>query len=66
MSALRPEDRSGPTWGRIADHLRQRIATLRAQNDKPIEQREADLLRGRIAELKDLLALGEEQVEIIE
>lgn len=51
-------DFNGATWARLETYLRARIADLRQQNDRPqnTEQQTATL-RGRILELKELLAL---------
>lgn len=46
-------------WMKLKEHMEQRLASLRLQNDvsKPSDQTEK--LRGRIAELKILLALDQ-------
>lgn len=58
---LSPADKRSPLWRAIEDHLTQRLADCRAQNDssQPVEKTEH--LRGRIAELKGLLALAAER-----
>jgi hypothetical protein len=51
-------DFNGATWARLETHLRARIADLRQQNDRPQNtEQQTDTLRGRILELKELLAL---------
>lgn len=61
MSAfeLTTADKRSPLWLDLAAHLNERLALARAENDasKPIEKTEH--LRGRIFELKALLALAE-------
>jgi hypothetical protein len=54
-----PADFETRTWEHVRAHAEARIATLRAENDRPqnTEQQTATL-RGRILELKDLLALA--------
>ena len=57
--ALLAVDRRSALWIALSDHMIDRLNVLRQQNDShlPIEQTER--LRGRIAQLKELLALGE-------
>ena len=54
-------DKRSPLWRALEDHLNQRLAACRAQNDasQPVEKTEH--LRGRIAELKGLLVLAAER-----
>jgi hypothetical protein len=48
-----------PTWRAIEQHARAQLATLREKNDSPsLDALHTAELRGRIASLKDLLALG--------
>ena len=58
---LTPADKRSPLWLDLAEHLTQRLALARAENDvsKPIEKTEH--VRGRIFELKALLAMAEER-----
>lgn len=55
---LSTADKRSPLWRAIEEHLNQRLAHCRTQNDssQPVEKTEH--LRGRIAELKGLLALA--------
>ena len=56
---LTPIEQHNPVWLRVQAHLQQRLAVLREQNDDltmPPEKTSA--VRGRIAEIKQLLALG--------
>jgi hypothetical protein len=58
---LSPAEKRSPLWLAIVAHLTERLATARLDNDssKPVEKTEH--LRGRIFELKALIALGEER-----
>jgi len=48
------------TWERLAAHMHARIATHRESNDRPQNtELQTAIVRGRIAELKELLALPE-------
>ena len=57
---MKPEIEYGsPTWKAITNHVTDRIETLRKRNDSlTLSPAQTDQLRGRLAELKDLLALG--------
>lgn len=57
--ALSDEDRQTQLWKRLSKHLEQRLALLRAQNDAPLPAEATAAHRGRIAEIKALLALDE-------
>lgn len=63
---LQPEDRASATWMRIREHLEKRLVQLREKNDKTMPDYETENLRGRIAEVKALISLGNDEVEIIE
>jgi len=58
---LTPADRRSPLWLDIAEHLTKRLERARQDNDasRPIERTEHT--RGRIFELKSLLALAEDR-----
>ena len=48
------------TWRNLAERMRDRIAELREMNDRPQNtELQTAIVRGRIAELKELLALPE-------
>lgn len=54
------EDRESPLWRRLAGHMRAELAALREQNDAPqLDAIKTATIRGRIAQLKALLALGD-------
>lgn len=57
-------DRSGAVWKKIKDHLEARLAKLRERNDKAMPDEATRMLRGRIAEVKDLLSLGTDKPRI--
>lgn len=58
---LSPSERTSPLWRAVSEHMEKRIASLRAQNDADKDATQTAHLRGRIAELKALVALGEPQ-----
>jgi hypothetical protein len=47
-------------WKKVEEILNYRLDVYRRQNDAQLDERQTERLRGRIAELKDLLALGRE------
>lgn len=49
------------TWKRIQALLRMRLEKARTENDARLDAEKTATLRGRIAELKELLALAEKQ-----
>jgi hypothetical protein len=61
QSVLTEHDRQGDPWLKIKKHFESRLAVLRQKNDKPATEAQTAVLRGRIAEVKAILALGEEQ-----
>lgn len=61
---LAPHERANPVWARIEQYYRARLADLREQNDSPnLDEVKTAVLRGRIAELRGLLALGRDTTE---
>jgi len=44
-------------WQKLEPHLKERLTTLRAQNDGELDELSTARLRGRIAELKLILSL---------
>ena len=51
-------DPRSPEWGRLAKVLEERLAARRASLESPeMSERDTQVLRGRVAELKELLAL---------
>lgn len=57
--SLKPIERNSAMWLRLAEHLTARLNTHRAVNDSPKSEIETATLRGRIAELKAILSLGD-------
>jgi hypothetical protein len=47
------------TWRKIKEHLTERIAELRAENDADMDERQTAKKRGRISEAKYLLEIGD-------
>ena len=56
---LRADFQTG-TWDRFAELMRRRLAAHREENDQRLDDVKTATLRGRIAELKELLALGDQ------
>lgn len=52
-------DRSTGLWLRLKAHLEERLALARLRNDKLLPEYETAMLRGEIACLKRLIALGD-------
>lgn len=55
---LTPAEVNTPVWNKIERFLRRRLDGARARNDGPLTADETALVRGEIAALKGLLALG--------
>lgn len=53
------EDRVSRTWSRIEQHLTDRMQQLRQDNDRALDETETAALRGKISEVKRLIALGD-------
>lgn len=51
-------DRINPLWMRLEEYLNERLEAKRRQNDARADQAATDFLRGEIAQLKALIALG--------
>ncbi len=62
--ALTDVERNSVLWERLSAHYRMRLESLRAKNDADLPEAETAKVRGRIAEAKAFLALGEEKPEI--
>lgn len=58
---LTAELRHSATWVVLKKHLEGRLDILRRQNDGDMDERRSARLRGRIAEVKAMLALGEDK-----
>lgn len=57
---LNPSDKASPLWRALAGYYTDRLAMLRAQNDAPKSAEDTASLRGRIIEVKALLALEDD------
>lgn len=55
---LAPSDLKSETWAKLVSHMERRLQTLREQNDGQLDGDKTARLRGQIAEVKGLLALG--------
>jgi hypothetical protein len=55
---LDPHEAQTTVWIKVRDHIEARIAELRTKNDGHLDPTETAELRGRIAQLKELRALG--------
>lgn len=58
------EDRESLVWKRLMTHFGERLEVLRTQNDGDKSEAETAKLRGRIAELKAILALNKELIDL--
>lgn len=57
---LEPQDRTNPLWIKLEAHMQRTLAELRALNDASLPMERTENTRGRIAQLKALLALADE------
>jgi hypothetical protein len=67
--ALTANDKANPLWARIKAHLQDRLADARVRNDNPsltMTEAQTAALRGHIACLKQIIALGDERLVIDE
>lgn len=63
---LYESDKISTTWARIERHLKEQLADLRVQNDGQLDETKTAHLRGRIAQIKDLLRAADEVLPPIE
>lgn len=62
---ITPAQRMSPLWLDLSAHLRERLASLRVQNDNVnLTPEKTAVLRGRIAELNSILGLSEDRPRI--
>ena len=62
---LSKTDRLSPIWQAAKDHLEARLMRLRVMNEnESLDAVQTASIRGRIAEVKGLLSIGEDPVEI--
>lgn len=57
---LAPHERTSPLWLNLERHMQQTLAELRALNDTSLPPERTEKIRGRIEQLKALLALADE------
>lgn len=60
QQTLEKHERDHALWKKVEEILNYRLDIYRRQNDAQLDERQTERLRGRIAELKDLLTLGRE------
>lgn len=63
---LTTEERHSPVWARLREMLEARLAAHRVANDADLSPEKTADLRGRIAELKVLLALDKDGPQDVE
>lgn len=57
---LAPHERNSALWQRLIKHCNQRLEDLRLQNDGDRDDQQTAKLRGRIAEVKAIIALADD------
>ncbi len=57
---LAPHERASPLWKNLERHMQEQLAELRVWNDTSLPPERTEHIRGRIAQLKALLALADE------
>lgn len=61
---LTPHEQQSAVWIKLRDHLTERLDALRKNNDGDLTPEQTAKLRGRIAALREILALSkDEQVQ---
>lgn len=58
---LTKQERDDPLWLKLKAEYESRLAQLRKDNDKDMSEADTANLRGRIAEVRKFLSLGEEK-----
>ncbi len=53
-------DRQSATWRKLKKHFETRLAEMRARNDNDLDVLTTAKLRGSVAVIKELLALGDQ------
>ena len=61
MIALTQSERQSSAWQKLMERFKVRLESLRAANDGPKDAVETAELRGRIAEIKALMAMDAER-----
>ena len=62
---LSQTDRMSPIWLSIERHLHERLSQLRQQNDATLPTEATEKLRGRIAQIKEILALAQDRITLV-
>ena len=57
------EEKRSPLWRRLEEYLDERLIALRKENDGDRSELDTAKLRGRIAEVKSMIALGKETAQ---
>jgi len=57
---LSPQERNSAVWLKLLKHFHARRDELRAKNDGPLDSTATAEMRGRIAEVKALIALDQD------
>lgn len=57
---LDSNDRQSPTWRKLKTYMESRLIELRLKNDNDMSEISTAKLRGSLMELKNLLALGDQ------
>lgn len=55
---LTESELNSPLWLKLKEHWEKRLQTLRAENDKSLNESDTTKLRGRIAEIKANIEIG--------
>ena len=58
---LTESEKAHPLWLRLRQHLQDQLYTLRSRNDADMDEAQTASLRGRIAMLKSIIALGDDR-----
>lgn len=61
---LAEHERHSAVWMKLKAHYEKRLALLREQNDADLNDEQTAKKRGRIAEVKDFLALDKDPIQV--
>lgn len=64
MIELSPGERTTGVWVKLMRHFEERLTELRSKNDGPLDATATADMRGRIAEIKSLMALDKDKPKI--
>lgn len=64
MIELHQGERMSPLLAKLVEGWKDELATLRAQNDGPLDAERTATLRGRITQIKACIALADEPIVI--